>query len=121
MHLTNNLRRRCKKEFFNPVISIYRKKKNQLSGSICGRLHPTLNNVAKMPAEAPLLILQRGAFSLVQLEVNMSEHKKENGQEDPSKEKSKNKEPTLADKAVKMFGYKKGELPKDWVRIFFKK
>jgi hypothetical protein len=74
-----------------------------------------------MPAEAPLLILQRGAFSLVQLEVNMSEHKKENGQENPSKEKSKDKEPTLADKAAKMFGWKKGKLPKDWTQIFFKR
>ena len=68
-----------------------------------------------------MLNFSNRAFLLVQLEVNMSEHKKENGQENPSKEKSKDKEPTLADKAAKMFGWKKGKLPKDWTRIFFKR
>ncbi len=58
---------------------------------------------------------------LVQLEVNMSEHKRENGQENPSKEKSKDEEPTLADKAAKLLGIRKGKLPKDWTRVIFKR
>ena len=84
-----------------------------------------------MPAEAPLLILQRGAFLLVQLEANMSEHNEENGQENPSKAKptkkqSKEESGTLTDyylKRAKEEGIlvKKKKLPKDWVRVIFKR
>ena len=50
----------------------------------------------------------------------MSEHKKENGQENQSKEKSKDKEPSLTDYAARRLGYKKGKLPKDWCRVIIK-
>ncbi len=54
----------------------------------------------------------------------MTKHSEDNIRKNQSKENSKEKKPTeetLADKAAKMFGWKKGKLPKDWTRTFFRK
>ncbi len=49
----------------------------------------------------------------------MSEHKKEDGQKNPSKEKPT--EESFAEKVAKKLGYKVRKLPKNWTRVIFKR